>query len=161
MEPNTYQDTNVHQLYPGGTVGTSDRIDTVRERDSWGVMFEKLSTDMTNLWERQSLLISTEINEKVATAKAASVSMIVGGVMLLVGTLCLAAAAIIGLGDVLENDFLAAVIVTVALMLIGFVMVKGAQKKLAGRGLVPEQSIEALGQIKNTFQERIHEFKRQ
>ena len=152
MEPNTFQENNVHELYPGGTV---------RERDSWGVMFDRLSTDMTNLWERQSRLISTELGEKATTIKAASVSMIVGGVLLLVGTLCLAAAAIIGLADVLDNDFLAAVIVTVVLMAIGFVMVKGAQKKIAGRGLVPEQSIEALGQIKNTFQERIHEFKRQ
>jgi uncharacterized membrane protein YqjE len=161
MEPNTFQENNVHQLYPGGTMGTTDRIDTVRDRDSWGVMFEKLSTDMTNLWERQSRLISTEINEKVTTAKAASISMIVGGVLLLVGVLCLAATAIIGLGDVMDNYVLAAAIVTAVLMLIGFVMVKGAQKKIAGRGLVPEQSIEALGQIKNTFQERIHEFKRQ
>lgn len=160
MEPNTFQDNNVHELYPGGTMRSTDRIDTIRERDSWGLMFEKLSTDMTNLWERQSTLISTELNEKVTTIKVASVSMVTGGVLLFVGTLCLAATAIIALSNIMD-PWIAAAVVTIALMVIGFVMVKGAQKKLAGRGLVPEHSIEALGQIKNTFQERIHEFKRQ
>ena len=157
MEPNTFQENNVHQLYPDGS---TDRIDTIRDREGWGVMFEKLSTDMTNLWERQSRLISTELNEKVTTIKVASGSLVAGGVILFVGVMCLAATAIIALSNVVA-PWVAAAIVTVALMLIGFVMVKGAQKKLAGRGLVPEQSIEALVQIKNTFQERIHEFKRQ
>ncbi len=158
MEPNIYQNTdNVHQLYPGGTAAG---IDTVRERDSWGVMLEKLSADMTNLWERQSRLISTELGEKATVMKAVSTSMAIGGSLMFVGVFCLAATAILALCTVVA-PWIAAAIVTVALMVIGFVMVKGAQKKIAGRGLVPNQSIEALGLIKNTFQERIHEFKRQ
>ncbi len=157
MEQNIYQDTNnVHQLYPGGTSG----VDSVQSRDSWGVMLEKLSGDMTNLWERQSRLISTELSEKATVVKAASGAMAIGGSLMFVGIFCLAATAILLLCTVVA-PWIAAAIVTVALMAIGFVMVKGAQKKIAGRGLVPNQSIEALGQIKNTFQERIHEFKRQ
>ena len=160
MEQNTYQDNNVHQLYPGGTVGSTDRIDTIRDREGWGVMMERLSTDMTNLWDRQSRLISTEINEKFTTIKAASVSLVAGGVILFVAAIVLA----IGASDLLDNfmpDWVARMVVGGVLLLIGFVMVKGAQKKLAGRGLVPEQSIDAMKQIKTTFQERIHEFKRQ
>ncbi len=164
MEANNYPDNNVHQLYPGGTTtGSIDgmgRVDTIREREGWGVMLEKLSTDMTNLWERQSRLISTEINEKVTILKGASGAMVVGGSLMFVGVFCLAATAILALCLVVQ-PWIAAAIVTVVLMAIGFIMVKGAQKKLAGKGLVPNQSIEAIGQIKNTFQERIHEFKRQ
>lgn len=160
MEPNTntntYQETNnVHQLYPGG----NDRIDTIKNREGWGVMLEKLTTDMTNLWSTQSRLIGTELREKVDTVKLASGSLIAGGVVLFVGVICLAATAILALTKVVD-PWIASAIVTVAFMAIGFIMVKSAQKKLAGRDLVPNKSIEALGQIKNTFQERIHEFKR-
>lgn len=169
QEENMYQGSNVHQLYPGGTTDTgkmgatgrnTNTIDTIRDREGWGVMFERLSTDMTNLWERQSRLIATELNEKVTTIKVASGSLVIGGVIAFVGVMCLAATAIIALSNVVD-PWIAAAIVTVALLVIGLAMVKGAQKKLAGKGLVPNQSIDALNQIKTTFQERIHEFKRQ
>lgn len=158
MEQGSYE--NVHQLYPEGSVRDTERIDTIRKRESWGVMFEKLSTDMTNLWERQSALISTELNEKVSVLKTAAGSMITGGVFLFVGVLCLAATAIMALSLVVV-PWVAAAIVTVAFLLIGLIMVKGAQQKIAGRGLVPDQSIDAMKEMKTTFQERIHEFKRQ
>lgn len=154
MEQNTYQENNVHELYPGGA-----SMGTTPTREGWGVMFERLSTDMTNLWDRQSALIATELNEKVTTIKVASGSLVVGGVIAFVGVICLAITAILALSQVVE-PWIAAAIVTVALLVIGLVMVKGAQKKLSGKGLVPEQSIDALNQIKNTFQERVHEFKR-
>ncbi len=155
---NMYEDNNVHQLYPGG-IDVNSRTDTVRDRPGFGVMFERLSTDMTNLWTSQSRLVGTELNEKVTTVKAASISMVVGGVIAFVGVMCLAATAIIALANIVE-PWIAAAIVTVALLLIGLVMLKGGQKKLTAKGLKPEHSIDALNQIKNTFQERIHEFKR-
>ncbi len=149
---NMYEKNNVHQLYPEGKT-------VVTERPGFGVMFEKLSTDMTNLWSSQSRLVGTELNEKVTTVKAATISMVVGGVLAFIGVICLAATAIIALSGIMES-WIASAIVTVALLVIGLVMLKGGQKKLAGKALVPEHSIDALNQIKNTFQERIHEFKR-
>ncbi len=157
MEPditsNTYQETNnVHQLYPDADVPV--------QRESWGVILEKLSTDMTNLWGRQSSLMTTELNEKMTTVKGASSTLIAGGACLLVGTFALAATAIISLSNIVD-PWIAAFIVTVILMGTGFIMVRSAQKKLIGRDLLPNRSIETLGQIRNTIQERIHEFKRQ
>lgn len=155
---NMYEQNNVHELYPGG-IDVNSRVSTIKERPGFGVMFERLSTDVTNLWTSQSRLVGTELSEKVTTVKAASISMVVGGVLAFIGVLCLVATAIIGLSNIME-PWIAAAIVTVALLLIGIVMLKGGQKKLAGKALVPEHSIDALNQIKNTFQERIHEFKR-
>lgn len=152
MEQNTYEENNVHQLYPDSTV--------IREKEGFSVMFGKLSTDVTNLWDRQSRLIGTELGEKVTTIKVASGSLVVGGVFAFVGVFCLAATAILALSTLMA-PWMAAAIVTVLLMVVGLVMIKGAAKKLSGKELVPEHSIDALNQIKNTFQERIHEFKRQ
>jgi uncharacterized membrane protein YqjE len=152
MEPNTIQDNNVHQLYP-------DRTDTIAERESWGNMVERLTTDMSMLWDRQSQMIVTELDEKITTLKTASVSMVSGGVLMFVGLVCLAVTCILALSNFMQ-PWIAAGLVTVVLFLVGIVMLKGGQKKLAGKGLVPEQSIEALGEIKNTFRERIYEFKR-
>jgi hypothetical protein len=152
MEPNTFQENNVHELYP-------NRSDIVGDRDSWKVMFDKLSTDVTNLWDRQSRLVATELDEKVTTIKGATASMGIGGVLMFIGVFCLAQTLILGLATVMAA-WIAGAIVTVALLLIGLVLLKGGQKKIAAKDLKPTHSIEALSEIKNTFRERIYEFKR-
>ena len=155
MEKNNYQDNNIHELYPGAV-----STDAVHTRDSWGVMLERLSTDLINLWEGQARLISTELSEKVTTIKIASSALLLGAVFMSVGVLCLAVTAIIALSNIVD-PWIAAALVTVVLLAMGFFIIKGAQKKLVGRDLVPSQSLETLGQIKTTIQERVHEYKRQ
>lgn len=150
---NMYEDNNVHELYP-------ERRLPMREKPGIGLMFEKLQGDVMNLWSSQSRLVGTEIGEKVTVVKAASISMIVGGVMAFLGVICLVATAVLALSTVVA-PWLAAAIVTAALLVIGIIMLKAGSAKLSAKGLKPEHSIDALNQIKNTFQERIHEFKRQ
>lgn len=144
---------NVHHLY------SRDTREGISERESWPQMFEKLSSDMGRLWQKESLLIRTEMNEKITDVKAASVSLAGGGVMLFIGAISLAATAIIGLNEVLPL-WLSALIVTAVLFAVGFIMLTAGKKKLDADKLVPHRSIDALSVIKNTFQERVHEFKK-
>jgi membrane-bound ClpP family serine protease len=129
------------------------------ERESWKGMVQHLYTDVNNLWQKESLLIRTELNEKVTEVKTAASAFAIGGAVLLVGLFALVATAIIGL-DVFLPLWLSAVIVTAVLFIVGGSMLAGAKKKFEANRLKPTRSIETLSEIKNTFQERIHEFKR-
>ncbi|HXH29837.1 MAG TPA: phage holin family protein [Bacteriovoracaceae bacterium] len=133
-------------------------VDHPMERDSWKVMFEHLYADMTRLFERESLLIRTEVREKFMEAKVAVGSLAVGAMMLFIGAFAAAATAIILLDQFLPL-WASALIVTAVLCIAGYVMVTGALKKLEGDRLTPRQSLETLGEITTTFKERINEFK--
>jgi cation transport ATPase len=129
------------------------------ERESWKGMVQNLYSDINNLWQKESLLIRTELNEKVSDVKTAASSFAIGGAVLFVALFALVATAVIGL-DVFLPLWLSAVIVTAVMFIVGAVMLTGAKKQFEANRLKPTRSIETLSEIKNTFQERIHEFKR-
>jgi hypothetical protein len=131
-------------------------IDQNYERDSWKDMAQNFYTDVTRLLEKEGQLIRTEMNEKISQAKVATVSMVTSGVLLFVGALCLAATAIIVL-DLFAPLWLAAAVVTVALLAIGGIMFTGAKKKLNTTDLKPNKSIQAIGEIRHSLQEKVHE----
>ena len=134
------------------------RIDNPVERESWKDMAQHLYTDMNHLWQKQSLLVSAELNEKITEIKVAVGSLAVGAALLLVGLFSLVATAII-LIDLVAPLWLSALLVTAVLMIVGGAMLIGAKKKLEADKIKPKKSIETFGEIRNTFQERIHEFK--
>lgn len=154
---NPHEVDNVHHLY--GEEHSYSYQESSGGRETWQGMLEHLYRDMGRLWDKERRLISTEISEKVADVKAASVSLITGGVLLFVGVICAAATAIIALSNVTE-PWIASLIVTLALVGIGAIMVKAASKKFDADQLRPQHSVEALSEIRQTFQERIHEFKK-
>lgn len=126
------------------------------ERDSWKLMAQNFYADMSRLIEKETQLIRAEMNEKVDQLKVATGAMVTSGVVLFVGVLCAAAAAIICLNLVVPL-WLSAVIVTAALLVIGGVMFAGAKKKLAATDLMPVRSIEAISEIRQTLQEKVNE----
>lgn len=131
---------------------------TFEERESWKTMMDHLYSDITLLYEREKLLIRSEMNDKVNEVIKAVGSLAVGGGMLVIGAFAIAATAIIVL-DIFMPLWASALIVSAGLLIVGFVMVKGAQKKLAADRLKPRHSIETVGEIKTTFKERYNEFK--
>ncbi|MGE3611827.1 MAG: phage holin family protein [Bacteriovoracaceae bacterium] len=130
------------------------------ERDTWRVQIERLYKDIYQLYEKESLLIRTEIKEIFSEAKKGFSSLLVGGVMLIVGMLCLAATAIIVL-NLFMSLWVSALTVTAILLVVGGVMVANAKKKFVAERLTPRQSIDTFGEIKTTFKERLNEFKYQ
>lgn len=152
MEPTN---SNIDGRYYGSV---DKNVHSPVERETWKEMAQHLYTDMNQLWQKQSLLVSTELNEKIAEIKIAAGSLAVGAALLLVGLFALVATAII-LIDLVAPLWLSALLVTTVLLVVGAVMLMGAKKKLKADKIKPEKSIETFGEIRNTFQERIHEFK--
>jgi ABC-type anion transport system duplicated permease subunit len=152
-------DSNIpNSIDPYLSSDSNRSFDTNRsyERQSWKEMAQNLYTDVARLLEREGQLIRTEMNEKMTQAKAASIALVTSGVILFVGTLCLAATAIIVLDQFLPL-WLAATIVTAVLLTIGAIMFAGAKKKLNADDLKPNKSIQAIGEIRHTLQEKVHE----
>lgn len=145
---------NVHHLY-----GQQDYSESTSTRESWQGMVEKLYADINRLWVKESQLVRTEINEKISDVKTAIVSLAAGGALLLIGAFSAAATATIALAKVVDPA-IASLIVTAVLLVVGFIMLSAAKKKLDADKLKPKHSVDAFGEIKNTFQERIHEFKK-
>jgi uncharacterized membrane protein YqjE len=127
-------------------------------RDSWRMMFDHLSTDISLLVSREKELIKKEVSEKASDIKDASISLIVAGGFLFFGLLSLVATSIILLDKVMDLG-LAAVIVTAFFLIVGAILFFSAKKKLSTDNLVPKHSIDALGQMTSTFKERINEYK--
>jgi undecaprenyl pyrophosphate phosphatase UppP len=146
--------SNVHKLHRD----TASQNIGHENDHSWKVMIERVSNDMVLLWEKESLLIRSEMNEKFSEVKTAATSMAVGGALMFVGLISAVFAGIFIL-DVFMPLWLSAVLVTAVLFIVGGVMIGAAKKKLEAKKLKPRHSIETLGEIKTTLKERVHEFR--
>lgn len=168
MDTNIHKDTDpfidtngsYKNFSTGSGVNSFDSVgvDGVGSRESWKSMAEHLYQDMSVLWDRQSMLIRTEMNEKFSDIKTASVSLGAGSVLMIAGAFALVATAIILL-DLVLPLWASAVIVTALLFIVGGVLIVGAKKKLEADKIKPKRSIETLGEISTTLKERLYEFK--
>lgn len=130
--------------------------DTTFDRENWRSMIQRIYGDVTRLIDKEGQLIRVEMSEKMNEVKAASTAMIMAGIVLFVGVICIAATAMIFLAQVIPL-WLSAVIVTAAFLIIGGVMFAGAKKKLTGDNLRPNKSIAAIGEIRHSLKEKVHE----
>lgn len=151
MEPNMPK--NIDPFISTSSTGTVDRH---FERESWKDMAQKFYGDVVHLFETEGQLIKTEMGEKVNEVKAASVSLISGGVLLFVGALCLAATAIIAL-DLVTELWLASTIVTFVFLAVGGILLMSAKKKLEADKIKPNKSIAAFGEIRHSLKEKVNE----
>jgi hypothetical protein len=73
--------------------------------------------------------------------------------------MALVATCIIAL-DMFVPLWAASAIVTVVVLMIGGLALISGKKKMEADRLKPKHSIDALGEIKNTFQEKFHEYQK-
>lgn len=137
-------------------INGSGSVNKTYERESVTSMIQHFYTDVSRLVSKEGELIRAELNEKVTQMKVASGSLVVGGALLFVGVLCLAATAIICL-NLVAPLWLSAVIVTAVLLMVGGIMLAGAKKKLNPEELKPVKSIGAIGEIRHSLQEKVNE----
>jgi hypothetical protein len=128
-------------------------------RESWKEMGQDLYQNLNQLWMKERQLVRVELNEKLYELKSASRSMAIGGGLLLVGLFSLIATATIVL-DIFLELWLASAIVTGVFLFIGIIAFNVGKRKLEMGKLRPQHSIDALGEIKNTFQEKLNEFQK-
>jgi hypothetical protein len=111
---------------------------------SLGELFAELSRDMSTLVRKELELATTEL---AATGKEAARHVAIaatGGALMHAGLLVLLAALVIALAQLGITPWLAAAIVAVATMIIGYVLVNNGRSGLRQTQFAPRNTIETL-----------------
>ena len=122
------------------------------QRESFGELIGDLANNSAALVRDEIELAKQEMREKLNSFRAGVVTIAIGGVVLLVATLALVAAAIIGLGYLVGHGW-SALIVGAVLALVGGITAMVGLGQLKRTSLKPEQTIETLQEGKEWVKE--------
>lgn len=114
-----------------------------RKERSLGELFGELTREIRTLFRQEVELARTETSEKISRASKDLISLAIGGVLLHTATLVLVAAAVIGLAAVIPA-WLAALLIGLLFVAIGFAFVSKGRKDLARMKMKPERTAETL-----------------
>src|SRR5690606_31605429 len=106
----------------------------------------------STLFSKEISLAKAELREAAVEAKAGVVSMATGAGLAFAGLLITLLSAVYGLALVVEM-WLAALIVGLAALLIGFLMIKGGQSKMDPASFTPTRTVESLNKDKETVKD--------
>ena len=122
---------------------------------------KSLTTDTSELIRHEMDLAKVEMREAGATLArdAAKIGIAVG--LALTGVLALGAFAIVGLGDLFNNYWVAALIVGVVFLAIGGYLAKNAINDVKERGLKPQKTVETLREDASWVKQEGRELKRE
>ena len=120
-------------------------LGSVRDRSGESIphLIKDLATDVSTLVGKEIQLAKSEAREAAADVKTAVGAIATGAVMAMAGLVILLMSAVYGLSNVVA-PWLAALIVGSAALLIGFIMVKGAQKKMSASSLAPDRTLDSV-----------------
>lgn len=99
--------------------------------------------DLAELVRKESELVRSEISEKISLALKAAMGMGAGAVLLLGAFLCILAAVVIGLSNLMPPAW-AALLAGVVSGLIGFSLVRLGARKAEPGGLAPDRFVQQV-----------------
>jgi drug/metabolite transporter (DMT)-like permease len=111
---------------------------------SLGDLFAELSRETSVLVRKEMELATTEMSAKLKHAGTQSGIVAAGGALVHAGLLVLLAAIVILLAQLGVTPWLAALIVAVAVMAVGYLMANGALSRLRDTSFVPRQTMDTL-----------------
>ena len=120
------------------TSGTSERVNR-----PIGELFSKLASDVSLLIRQEIALAKKELGQSLTQALGATVSLVIGGVIAIVGLIALLAAAILALALIMP-DWAAALIFGLVFIVVGLMFIMGAVNRLKTISIVPERTTQTL-----------------
>jgi len=111
---------------------------------SLGDLFAELIQELTTLVRQELLLARTELGQKAVRVGRDVASVAIGGAVAYAGLLAIIAAVIIGLADLGLPWWLSALLVGVAVALVGYFLIQRGLSALRREDLTPRQTIETL-----------------
>ncbi len=133
--------------------------DASRDSRSLGELFGDLGRNTSNLVRQEVQLAKTEMLQKAATFGKSAAFFVVAGVFAFVGFEALIACAILALSNVL-SAWLAALIVAVALFVLGGILVMLAIGAIKKEGVAPTETIESLQKNAQWAKEEISDLRK-
>ena len=134
---------------------------TTSSEASLGELFKRLTADTGELIRQEINLAKVEMREAGTTLArdATKIGIAVG--FALAGVLAVTAFAIVGLGDLFNNYWLAALIVGVVLLAVGGYLARSAIADVKRRGLMPDQTVQTLRDDASWAKQEGRELKRE
>ena len=111
---------------------------------SFGDLVSRLTTQTGVLIRQEISLAKVELRETGTTLARDSAKVGAGLMVAWAGVLALTAAFIVGLADLFDNYWLAALIVGAVYVIIGWALARSAMADVRRRGLGPKQTVETL-----------------
>ena len=128
--------------------GLEERPIVRPEQRSLGTLIGDLAQETTSLVRKEVELAKAEMAEKIDMATTAVASIAAGGAVFFAGFLVFLAFCVAGLNEILDRwyptQWLAPLIVSVVVLLIGYVMLKVGQKKIEKSALTPRRTMRSL-----------------
>ena len=114
-------------------------------KEEWSIrqLFTELTQETSQLVRQEIQLAKTETSEKVSQAGSAVGYIAAGGLVAYAGFLALVAAAIVALAYVMPL-WLSALLVGIAVAVLGFIFVQKGRHDLRAQNLVPHRTAESL-----------------
>ena len=152
----TDREVRVHQR---GETGAPES--TTTSEASIGELFKRLTSDTTELIRAELTLARAEMRATAAAyaSDATKIGIAVG--LALAGVLALGAFAVVGLGDLFNNYWLAALIVGVVLLGVGGYLVRNAVADMKRHSLAPRETMETLRDDASWVKQEGRELKRE
>jgi len=128
-----------------------------RQQDerSLGELFAELSRETGVLVRKEMELATTELTAKAKVAGTHAATVAAGGALVHAGLLVFLATLVIGLTQLGLEPWLAALIVAVLTMFIGYMLVNSGLTQLRRTSMAPTQTIETLKES-STWTNRTH-----
>ncbi|GFM49362.1 phage holin family protein [Pseudomonas capsici] len=117
-------------------------------------LIRQLAHEVPALINKEIALAKAEIRESVQTSRQALMSIGAGAVMILGGFIVLLQAVVYVLTHFMAS-WLAALIVAVVVMMVGYLMIKGGNRKLEPSNLAPERTASTLQKDKDAIQRKV------
>lgn len=138
---------------PYGSPPTASPANGDRESQSALGLLRRLTDELSTLLRQELALATAEISRSMRVMLAGTASLAVGGVVLFTGILAMLAAAVLGLATVLQ-PWLAALVIGVAVAIIGIILVSVGIRSLDPSTLKPSRTAESLRRDKDVITRR-------
>ncbi|AMC99710.1 phage holin family protein [Halomonas chromatireducens] len=136
-----------HEMAQGGSAPAESRE---HGTESIADLIRNLATDLSTLLGKEIELAKSEVGESVSEAKTAVGAIATGAAIAMAGLVVLLMSAVIGLSNVVD-PWLAALIVGTVALLVGYLMVSSAKKKMSAHSIVPDRTLASTRKDKETL----------
>jgi VIT1/CCC1 family predicted Fe2+/Mn2+ transporter len=131
-----------------------DSPETYDGRESISGLIRGLAGDLTTLFSKEISLAKAELREAAGEVKTAVASMATGAALAMAGLVVLLQSAVYGLNNIVDL-WLAALVVGLIALVLGFVLVKTAKGKVEPAAFKPERTVESVHKAKETAERAI------
>ena len=117
----------------------------MKDERSLGELFSELASETSTLVKQEVALAQTELTQKATKVGKNVGYLVVGGAVAYAALLAFIAALIIGLGNLLGNNYWASALIIGAIVAVAAViMIMSALSALKNAGITPTQTVETI-----------------